>query len=85
MVKQDRIGVAWEDRLRRLREYVPLLRSLWRGETVDLVGRHISVEGARLGRVPAPTPPIYFGGSSAAAGPVGCSARYVSAAVMMLA
>ena len=33
-------------------------------------GTHLRVEQARLSRLPEPTPPIYFGGSSAAAGPV---------------
>jgi alkanesulfonate monooxygenase len=62
--------LAKDDRYARTEEFLRVVTALWRGETVDLVGRHISVEGARLGRVPAPTPPIYFGGSSAAAGPV---------------
>jgi alkanesulfonate monooxygenase len=34
------------------------------------VGEHLRVEGAKLSRLPDPVPEIYFGGSSAAAGPV---------------
>ena len=37
-------------------------------------GEHLHVEGARLARLPDPVPPLYFGGSSAEAGPV--AARY---------
>jgi len=37
---------------------------------VDFTGRHLSVEKAKLERVPDPVPPIYFGGSSPAAGEV---------------
>ena len=43
---------------------------LWAGETVDFEGKHLHVEGARLSRLPDPVPDLYFGGSSAAAGPV---------------
>src|SRR6202042_3643474 len=44
------------------------------GETVTKQGRHLSVEGARLSRLPDPVPDVYFGGSSKAAGPV--AAKY---------
>jgi Luciferase-like monooxygenase len=37
-------------------------------------GEHLRVAGARLSRRPDPVPPLYFGGSSAEAGPV--AARY---------
>jgi len=47
---------------------------LWRGETVTHAGAHLHVEGARLTRLPDPVPRVYFGGSSASAGPV--AARY---------
>jgi alkanesulfonate monooxygenase len=63
-----------EERYARTGEFLDVVRRLWAGETVDLAGRHIQIDGARLGRVPRPVPPIYFGGSSAAAGPV--AARY---------
>ncbi|TQM69683.1 alkanesulfonate monooxygenase SsuD/methylene tetrahydromethanopterin reductase-like flavin-dependent oxidoreductase (luciferase family) [Actinomadura hallensis] len=56
-------GVAWEDRLRRLREYVPALRSLWRGETLDLAGSWGEAPGASLPLRPVQPggPPIWIG------------------------
>src|SRR5262249_5946170 len=46
----------------------------WAGENVTAEGRHLKVEQAMLARVPDPVPDVYFGGSSAAAGPV--AAKY---------
>ena len=57
-------------RYARTDEFLGIVRRLWEGETVDLTGRHLRVEGARLARVPDPVPQIYFGGSSPAAGQV---------------
>ncbi|MEU4664831.1 MULTISPECIES: LLM class flavin-dependent oxidoreductase [Micromonospora] len=57
-------------RYARTDEFLHVVRALWRGETVDHDGAHVRVEGARLGRLPDPVPPVYFGGSSGAAGPV---------------
>ncbi|WP_405089768.1 LLM class flavin-dependent oxidoreductase [Micromonospora sp. NBC_01392] len=57
-------------RYARTDEFLHVVRALWRGETVDHDGAHLRVSGARLGRLPDPVPPVYFGGSSAAAGPV---------------
>ena len=57
-------------RYARCDEFLSIVRRLWRGETVTHVGAHLDVEGARLPSVPDPVPPLYFGGSSAAAGPV---------------
>ncbi|MFC6023430.1 LLM class flavin-dependent oxidoreductase [Plantactinospora solaniradicis] len=57
-------------RYARADEFLHVVRGLWRGETVTHTGTHLRVEEARLSRVPEPAPPIYFGGSSAAAGPV---------------
>ncbi|WP_341715892.1 LLM class flavin-dependent oxidoreductase [Micromonospora sp. FIMYZ51] len=57
-------------RYARTNEFLHVLRALWRGETVDHSGEHLRVEQARLARLPEPVPPVYFGGSSAAAGPV---------------
>lgn len=56
-------GVAWEDRLRRLREYVPILRALWNGETVDIQGSWGEVPGASLPLRPvqAGGPPLWIG------------------------
>jgi alkanesulfonate monooxygenase len=57
-------------RYARCDEFLTVVRALWRGETVDLDGEHLRVEGARLGQIPDPVPAIYFGGSSPAAGDV---------------
>ena len=57
-------------RYARADEFLHVVRALWRGETVDHDGTHVRVEQARLHRLPDPVPPVYFGGSSAAALPV---------------
>ena len=60
-----------EQRYARCSEFLHVVRALWEhGEPVTFTGEHVRVEGARLAHVPDPTPPLYFGGSSAAAGPV---------------
>jgi alkanesulfonate monooxygenase len=59
-----------DERYARGSEFLRVVRGLWRGETVDLEGRYLQVVGASLERVPDPVPPIYFGGSSSAAGEV---------------
>jgi len=57
-------------RYRRCDEFLDVVRRLWAGETVTRRGEHIDVQGASLATLPDPVPPLYFGGSSAAAGPV---------------
>lgn len=57
-------------RYARADEFLDVVRRLWHGETVTAHGHHISVEEATLAVPPNPVPPLYFGGSSAAAGPV---------------
>ena len=59
-----------DDRYARADEFLAITRALWRGETVTHQGTHLHVEKAKLSRLPDPVPQIYFGGSSAAAGPV---------------
>jgi alkanesulfonate monooxygenase len=59
-----------DDRYVRTGEFLDVVRRLWAGETVTLDGEQVHVEGAALERVPDPVPPIYFGGSSPAAGDV---------------
>ncbi|WP_017612380.1 LLM class flavin-dependent oxidoreductase [Nocardiopsis salina] len=54
-------------RYARTDEFLQVVDRLWKGETVDLDGEHINVEGAALHRRPDPRPPLYFGGSSPAA------------------
>jgi alkanesulfonate monooxygenase len=57
-------------RYARCAEFLDIVKRLWQGETVTAAGEHLHVEGARLAQLPDPVPPLYFGGSSAAAGPV---------------
>jgi alkanesulfonate monooxygenase len=57
-------------RYERADEYLDVVRRLWAGDTVTTHGKHVSVEEASLATLPNPLPPFYFGGSSAAAGPV---------------
>jgi alkanesulfonate monooxygenase len=59
-----------DERYARTDEFLTIVRALWRGETVNHQGLHLQVEDAALPSLPDPAPPIYFGGSSAAAGPV---------------
>ena len=59
-----------DERYTRADEFLHIVRSLWRGVPVNFTGLHQTVEGATIPRVPDPIPPLYFGGSSAAAGPV---------------
>ncbi|GAC67078.1 LLM class flavin-dependent oxidoreductase [Gordonia soli] len=60
-----------EGRYERCGEYLDIIRRLWADEgPVDFTGRHLRVEGATLARIPDPLPPIFFGGSSPAAGTV---------------
>ena len=59
-----------DDRYRRTGEFLQVVRGLWEGQTVDLVGEHLQVEGAKLARVPDPVPEVYFGGSSPIAGKI---------------
>jgi alkanesulfonate monooxygenase len=54
------------ERYERTDEFLTVVRGLWAGDEIDFTGKHLSVEGARLARVPDPLPAIYFGGSSAA-------------------
>ena len=57
-------------RYARSDEFLHVVRSLWRGETVTFHGEHLQVEDATLVQIPDPVPQIYFGGSSPAAGRV---------------
>jgi alkanesulfonate monooxygenase len=63
-----------DQRYQRCGEFLDIVQRLWSGETVSYEGEYLRLEGARLARRPDPVPPLYFGGSSPAAGPV--AARY---------
>lgn len=58
------------ERYERADEFLTIVRGLWRDGRYDYAGKHLKVVGANIPRVPDPVPPLYFGGSSAAAGPV---------------
>lgn len=62
-------GVEWGDRIRRLREYVPILRALWAGEAVTAQGSWGSLEAATVRLRPAQAlgPPIWVGAFADAA------------------
>lgn len=59
-----------DERYARCDEFLTVVRRLWAGETVTLRGRYLDVDSDRLPTLPDPVPPLYFGGSSPAAGPV---------------
>ncbi|QIK67231.1 LLM class flavin-dependent oxidoreductase [Nocardioides sp. HDW12B] len=59
-----------DGRYARCDEFLTVVRELWTGEKVTFEGEHVHVEGAQLQQLPSPTPEIYFGGSSPAAGTV---------------
>src|SRR5690349_17309793 len=59
-----------DGRYERCDEFLAIVRALWTGEPVTFEGKHLHVEDAVLQQVPDPLPPIYFGGSSPAAGRV---------------
>jgi alkanesulfonate monooxygenase len=60
--------LAKDERYARADEFLTIVRRLREEEIVDFQGEHLALRGAHLERAPDPTPTIYFGGSSAAAG-----------------
>jgi alkanesulfonate monooxygenase len=75
--EQARFGdfLSHDQRYDRTGEFLAVVRGAWGGEPFDFSGQHYQVKGATVMRPPDPPPGIYFGGSSAAAGPV--AARHV--------
>ena len=64
-----------EQRYERCAEFLDIVRQLWTSrEPVTFEGKHLHVVDASLQRRPDPIPPVFFGGSSQAAGPV--AAKY---------
>ena len=70
--EQQRFGdhLSHDHRYARTDEFLDIIRGAWGEEPFDFTGEHYDVVGARTREVPDPLPPIYFGGSSPAAGPV---------------
>lgn len=65
----DGLNLSHEERYEASVEFTRIWRRVLEGETVDYDGKHIQVKGAKLLYPPIqqPRPPLYFGGSSAAA------------------
>ena len=64
----DRLG--HDRRYARTDEFLSVVRGVWRGQPFDFDGAHYQVEGGLTALPPDPLPELFFGGSSAAAGPV---------------
>jgi alkanesulfonate monooxygenase len=76
-LEQRRFG-DWLDhdkRYARTGEFLHIVNSIWRQESVDFTGEHYTVKDAKVSEAPNPLPQIYFGGSSPAAMPI--AAEYV--------
>ncbi|MFI0444050.1 LLM class flavin-dependent oxidoreductase [Actinomadura sp. 6N118] len=70
--EQRRFGdhLDHDERYARTDEFLSIVRGAWGTEPFDFTGKHFQVEGATVRQPPEPVPPVYFGGSSDAAGPV---------------
>ncbi len=76
-VEQRRFGdwLGHDERYARTGEFLHIVNSLWRQESLDFEGKYYTVKDARVSAPPDPLPQIYFGGSSPAALPI--AAEYV--------
>ncbi|HEX4210834.1 MAG TPA: LLM class F420-dependent oxidoreductase [Candidatus Binataceae bacterium] len=65
----DAIGVPWEHRGRRTREYIAAMRKLWGEEVSSYKGEFVNFEGVRSNPKPLRGAglPVWFGGESAPA------------------
>ncbi|PCG85831.1 alkanesulfonate monooxygenase [Streptomyces sp. WZ.A104] len=70
--EQRRFGgrLDHDRRCARTTEFLSVVRGAWSGQPYDFDGEHHRVEGGLTTLPPDPLPEIFFGGSSAAAGPV---------------
>ncbi|MHC5258091.1 LLM class flavin-dependent oxidoreductase [Streptomyces sp. UC4497] len=73
--EQRRFGdhLDHDQRYARTDEFLSVVRGVWGGssqEPFDFAGEHYRVDGGYTALPPEPRPEIFFGGSSAAAGPV---------------
>jgi alkanesulfonate monooxygenase len=59
-----------DERYARTGEFLNVVRGAWSGQPYNFDGRYYQVGGATVMSPPDPLPRVYFGGSSAAAGPV---------------
>jgi alkanesulfonate monooxygenase len=76
-LEQRRFGdwLSHDERYARTGEFLQIVNSVWRDQSVDFEGQYYTVKDARVSAAPDPLPQIYFGGSSAAALPI--AAEYV--------
>ena len=65
----DGLHLSHDDRYDLTDEFLTVWRGVLRGKTIDLDGRYLKIKGAKLlfPPVQSPYPPLWFGGSSAAA------------------
>ncbi|WP_405591939.1 LLM class flavin-dependent oxidoreductase [Streptomyces sp. NBC_01190] len=70
--EQRRFGdhLDHDSRYARTAEFLSVVRGVWAGQPFDFEGEHYQVRGGLTALPPDPLPPIFFGGSSRAAGPV---------------
>ncbi|OBI42804.1 LLM class flavin-dependent oxidoreductase [Mycobacterium colombiense] len=75
--EQRRFGdwLGHDERYARTGEFLHIVNSVWRQESVDFEGKYYHVEDARVSEPPDPLPQIYFGGSSPPA--LAIAAEYV--------
>ncbi|RDH79261.1 LLM class flavin-dependent oxidoreductase [Mycolicibacterium moriokaense] len=71
-LEQRRFGdwLSHDERYARTGEFLHIVNSVWREESVDYNGDFYTVAEAKVSAPPDPLPGIYFGGSSAAALPI---------------
>jgi alkanesulfonate monooxygenase len=76
-LEQRRFGdwLGHDERYARTGEFLHIVNSVWRQDSLDFEGSHYTVKDARVSAPPDPLPQIYFGGSSPAALPI--AAQYV--------
>jgi alkanesulfonate monooxygenase len=67
--RADGIWLDHAERYEATEEFLDVYKRILAGDTVDYVGRHMKLQGAKLlfPPVQSPHPPLYFGGSSDAA------------------
>lgn len=70
--EQRRFGdrLDHDQRYARTDEFLTVVRGAWQGRPFDFEGRHFQIAGGLTAVPPDPLPPVFFGGSSPAAGPV---------------
>ncbi|MEU4241371.1 LLM class flavin-dependent oxidoreductase [Actinoplanes sp. NPDC026619] len=70
--EQKRFGdhLSHDQRYARTAEFLQVVRGAWAGPPFTFHGEHYEVENATVRQAPDPIPPVFFGGSSAAALPV---------------